>query len=250
MFTDIDLIKHHLLLADAHKLEKGLAKIGSKLVPVPNLVDRIWESRPHRPANKLMTLSIATAGKSHTEKIQQLRNELEKRGVAGCVVSGLDEVAWLFNLRGSDVHCNPVFFAYAVVTPTSVSLYLQPESVTNGVREHLGPDITIKPYDNIFDDLQELSSTMLSQGEKFLLGTRTNLAMAMRLGKKNVVEARSPVIDAKAIKNDAELSGMRQCHLRDAVAVINYFAWLEEKLASGASLDEADAADQLHLFRS
>lgn len=197
-----------------------------------------------------MTLLTETTGKTHTEKIQQLRKELEKRGVAGCVVSGLDEVAWLFNLRGSDVHCNPVFFAYAVVTPTSVNLYLQPESVTNLVREHLGPDIIIKPYDSIFDDLQELSSVVQSQGEKFLLGARTNLAMAMRLGKKNVIEARSPVIDAKAIKNDAELSGMRQCHLKDAVAVINYFAWLEEQLASGANLDEADAADQLHLFRS
>ncbi|KAF9212237.1 hypothetical protein BGZ59_007050 [Podila verticillata] len=234
---------------DAHKLEKELAKIGSKLVPVPNLVDQIWDNRPRRPANKLMTLSTETTGKTHMEKIQQLRQELEKRGVAGCVVSGLDEVAWLFNLRGSDVHCNPVFFAYAVITPTSVNLYLQPESVTSNVREHLGSDITIKPYDSIFDDLQDLSST-LPQGEKVLLGTRTNLAMAMRLGKKNVVEARSPVIDAKAIKNDAELSGMRQCHLRDAAAVINYFAWLEEKLASGDALDEADAADKLHLFRS
>lgn len=237
------------MLADAYKLEKELAKIGSKLVPVPNLVDQIWDNRPRRPANKLMTLSTETTGKTHTEKIQQLRQELEKRGVAGCVVSGLDEVAWLFNLRGSDVHCNPVFFAYAVVTPTSVNLYLQPESVTSNVREHLGPDITIKPYDSIFDDLQDLSSS-LPQGEKVLLGTRTNLAMSMRLGKKNVVEARSPVIDAKAIKNDAELSGMRQCHLRDAAAVINYFAWLEEKLASGDTLDEADAADKLHLFRS
>ncbi|KAG0090014.1 hypothetical protein BGZ93_009551 [Podila epicladia] len=235
---------------DARKLEKELAKIGSKLVPVPNLVDQIWESRPQRPANPLMILSTETTGKTHTEKIQQLRKELEKRGVAGCVVSGLDEVAWLFNLRGSDVHCNPVFFAYAVVTPTSVNLYLQPESVTNNVREHLGPDITIKPYGSIFDDLQELSSIVQSEGEKFLFGTRTNLAMAMRLGKKNVIEARSPVIDAKAIKNDAELSGMRKCHLKDAVAVINYFAWLEEQLASGANLDEADAADQLHLFRS
>ncbi|KAG0018511.1 hypothetical protein BGZ82_000415 [Podila clonocystis] len=203
---------------DARKLEKELAKIGSKLVPVPNLVDQIWENRPQRPANKLMTLSTETTGKTHMEKIQQLRKDLEKRGVAGFVVSGLDEVAWLFNLRGSDVHCNPVFFAYAVVTPTSVNLYLQTKSVTNNVREHLGPDITIKPYESIFGDLQDLSSIVQSQGEKFLFGTRTNLAMAMRLGKANVIEARSPVIDAKAIKNDVELSGMRQCHLKDAVA--------------------------------
>ncbi|KAG0332715.1 hypothetical protein BG004_001129 [Podila humilis] len=235
---------------DAHKLEKELSKVGSTLVPVPNLVDQIWDNRPQRPANTLMTLSIETTGKSHMEKIQQLRIDLNKRGVAGCVVSGLDEVAWLFNMRGSDVHCNPVFFAYAVITSDFVDLYLQPGSVTDSVREHVGPNVTIKPYDSIFNDLQTLSATLEQKGTKMLLGTRTNLEMAMRLGRNNIVETMSPVIDAKAIKNTAELDGMRKCHLRDAAAVISYFAWLEEKLASGADLDEADAADQLHLFRS
>ncbi|KAG0257126.1 hypothetical protein BG011_004147 [Mortierella polycephala] len=237
---------------DAAKLEKELSKVGSLLVPVPNLVDLIWKDRPSRPARKLLTLSTATTGRTHTEKLQQLREDLEKRDVAGFVVSGLDEIAWLFNMRGSDVHCNPVFFAYAVVTPTYVNLYLQEKSVSQEVKEHLGPDVTIKPYERIFEDLEALKDTLKnsSNDRKMLLGTRTNLAMAVALGKDNTIEARSPVTDFKAVKNEIELEGMRQCHLRDAAAVINYFAWLEDQLNKSVELDEADAAKQLQKFRS
>jgi len=228
-----------------------LAKVGSSLVPVShNLIDLIWEGRPARPASKLLTLSTKTTGRTHTEKIQQLRKDLEKKNVAGFVVSGLDEVAWLFNLRGSDVHCNPVFFSYAIVTPDYVNLYLQEKSVSSEVREHLGAEVTIKPYETVFDDLRALAAPLQANNQKFLLGARTNLAMAVALGKDNTTEARSPVTDAKAIKNDTELEGMRQCHLRDSAALINYFAWLEEQLANGVELDEADGAERLEKFRA
>ncbi|KAF9405245.1 hypothetical protein BGZ94_003674, partial [Podila epigama] len=235
---------------DALRLEKDLDKIGSKLVPVPNLVDRIWRCRPRRPANPLRILSTKTTGMTHTEKIVQLRKVLEQHDVAGFVVSGLDEIAWLFNIRGSDVHCNPVFFAYAIVTPSNVDLFLQPESVSENVREFLGPTVTIQAYDDFYDHLRRLSSTLQQEGKQMMLGSRTNLAMALCLGIKNTIEVRSPLIDAKAIKNNAELSGMRQCHLRDAAAMINYFAWLEDALGKGIVLDEVEAADQLHRFRS
>jgi len=184
------------------------------------------------------------------EKIKALRINLEKRGVTGCVVSGLDEIAWLFNMRGSDVHCNPVFFAYAVVTLDSVSLYLQDKAVSEAVRDHLGKDVLIKPYERLYDDLRDMSKELKKTNHKILLGTRTNLALANALEKENVVEARSPVIDAKAVKNRTELEGIRNCHLRDAAAVIHYFAWLEEQLKKGVHLDEADGAERLAKFRA
>ncbi|KAF9286694.1 hypothetical protein BGZ68_002647 [Mortierella alpina] len=235
---------------DANKLEMELAKVGSSLVPVPNLIDKIWDKRPLRPAHQLMTLTVATTGRSHSEKIQQLRRDLEKRGVLGCVVSGLDEVAWLFNLRGSDVHCNPVFFAYAIVTREKVLLYLQEKAASDEVRQHLGNDIIIRPYESVFEDLKTMSTMLAGKKQKMLLGARSNLALAVALGRENTLEARSPVIDAKAVKNEAELKGIRQCHLRDAAAVVNYFAWLEDRLSKGADVDEADGADQLQRFRA
>jgi Xaa-Pro aminopeptidase len=198
-----------------------------------------------------MTLTPATTGRTHLDKIQQLRKDLDLKGVTGCVVSGLDEIAWLFNMRGSDVHCNPVFFAYTIVTQDKVSLYLQEEAISDDVRAHLGPTVDIKPYETIFNDLRAQSGQLKANKEKWLLGSRTNLAMAVALGKGNTVEARSPVIDAKAIKNETELHGIRQCHLRDAAAVINYFAWLEDQLLNKMSvLDEADGAQCLQEFRA
>lgn len=236
--------------ADANKLETELSKVGSSLVPVPNLVDLIWNDRPSRPARPLLTLDTTAAGKSHTTKIQELRQDLARKGVAGCVISGLDEIAWLFNMRGSDVHCNPVFFAYAIITQESTRLYLQQQSVSKKVKDHLGSTVQIKPYETIYEDLKDLSGSLKGTGERILLGTKTNMALSTALGKDNVIETRSPVIDAKAIKNETELEGMRRCHLRDAAAVINYFAWLEEQLTKGVTLDEADGAERLQLFRA
>lgn len=231
--------------------------MGSSLVPVSNLVDMVWEQqhvnhpRPCRPVRPLMTLTTATTGRTHLDKIQQLRKDLALKGVTGCVVSGLDEIAWLFNMRGSDVHCNPVFFAYAIVTKDRVALYLQKEALSEEVRSHLGPTVEIKDYETIFEDLKTKAGELKAKKEKWLLGSRTNLAMAVALGKNNTVEARSPVIDAKAIKNETELFGIRQCHLRDAAAVINYFAWLEDQLLNKkAVLDEADGAQRLQEFRA
>ncbi|KAG0051334.1 hypothetical protein BGZ89_003595 [Linnemannia elongata] len=242
---------------DAVELESELAKVGSSLVPVSNLVDMVWEQqhvnhpRPCRPARPLMTLTTATTGRTHLDKIQQLRKDLALKGVTGCVVSGLDEIAWLFNMRGLDVHCNPVFFAYAIVTKDRVALYLQKEALSEEVRSHLGPTVEIKDYETIFEDLKTKAGELKAKKETWLLGSRTNLAMAVALGKNNTVEARSPVIDAKAIKNETELFGIRQCHLRDAAAVINYFAWLEDQLLNKkAVLDEADGAQRLQEFRA
>ncbi|KAG0277644.1 hypothetical protein BGZ96_002783, partial [Linnemannia gamsii] len=149
---------------DAYKLETDLAKVGSSLVPVANLIDLIWEDRPARPATKLMTLSTKTTGRTHTEKIQQLRKDLEKKGVAG------------FD-----------------------------KSTSAEVREHLGAEVVVKSYETVFDDLRALSVNLKANKQKFLLGARTNLAMAVALGKENTTETRSPVTDAKAIKNETEM---------------------------------------------
>ncbi|KAF9167479.1 hypothetical protein DFQ26_004432 [Actinomortierella ambigua] len=236
---------------DAAKLGTDLAAVGSSLVPLNvNLVDLAWGAeRPSRPANKLLTLTTKTTGRSHLDKIQQLRKDLEKRGVVGFVVSALDEIAWLFNLRGSDVHCNPVFMSYAIVTQDEVRLYLQDKSVTPDVREHLGETVAIKNYENLYDDLRALAPGLKASNKKFLVGSRTNLALALALDQENVIEARSPVTDAKAIKNEVEMEGIRQCHLRECAALINYYSWLEDQLAQGAQVDEVDGADQLQKFR-
>ncbi|KAL7656065.1 hypothetical protein ACMYSQ_005192 [Aspergillus niger] len=171
-------------------------------------------------------------------------------------IAMLDEIAWLFNLRGTDIPYNPVFFSYALITPTTVDLYVDEDKLTPEVKAHLGQDVVIKPYDSIFADAKALSEARKQDATgaapKFLLSNKASWALSLSLGgEEQVEEVRSPIADAKAIKNDVELAGMRSCHVRDGAALIEYFAWLENELINKkTTLDEVDAADKLEQIRS
>lgn len=152
---------------------------------------------------------------------------------------------------------NPVFFSYAVVTPTEATLYVDESKLTPEVKEHLGNKVTIKPYEAVFNDLTALSAEASeTKGDavekKFLTSNRASWALNKALGGEDRVdEIRSPIGDAKAVKNEVELEGMRQCHIRDGAALSEYFAWLEDQLiAKGATIDEVDAADKLESIRA
>ncbi|KIW75399.1 hypothetical protein Z517_10140 [Fonsecaea pedrosoi CBS 271.37] len=248
---------------DARKLSETLKKKShATLVGVSqNLVDKIWTDRPPRPAEKVIVLSDKYAGKPYEQKLDELRKELKKKKAVGMVVSMLDEVAWLLNLRGSDIPYNPVFFSYATVTPSSATLYIDSAKLDNEVREHLDGTVQIKPYDDLFGDLMGIAETAVNEIEangvakprssKLLLSNKSSWALYLGLGGEDKVEeSRSPLADAKAIKNSIELEGMRQCHIRDGAALIEYFAWLEAELQSGSWLDEVQAADKLEAIRA
>lgn len=156
---------------------------------------------------------------------------------------------------------NPVFFAYALITPTEAVLYVDDHKLSPEVKAHLGDHVTIKPYDSIFADSKALGQSAstkaaganpLEEPRKILLSTKASWALSLNLGGEELVdEARSPIADAKAIKNDVELEGMSACHIRDGAALTEYFAWLEDQLLNkGAKLDEVDGADKLEQIRS
>ncbi|CAO0802804.1 unnamed protein product [Mucor circinelloides] len=238
-------------VADAHDLKERLETVHSVLVPVErNLVDIAWgNQRPSAPHDKVFVHPVEFAGESHHDKLSKLVQHLKEKDQFGVIVSALDEIAWLFNLRGSDVDCNPVFYAYAVITQTQATLYINPEKLTAPVREHL-KGIELKPYDAIFDDLRQFKSTLTTCHQKFLIDGNTSLAIEEAVGSEFVVDERSFINDAKAIKNERELKGMRDCHIRDGAALVQYFAWLEKQLAAGKQLDEVEAADHLEKLRA
>ena len=230
-----------------------------------NLVDQVWAAgRPARPREPIKVLDVQFAGKRFEEKLDDLRKELKKRKRAGFVVATLDEIAWLFNVRGSDIPYNPVFFSYAIVTATSAALYVDEAQVDEALRAHLAGSVDIRPYEAVADDLAALalsvSEAEAAGGEaaegaeptKFLTSTKTSWALSRRFGgEKKLDEARSPVGDAKAIKNDTELEGMRASHVRDGAALTEYFAWLEEQLVTkGARVDEVEGAEKLREIRA
>ena len=161
-------------------------------------------------------------------------------------------------LTYNSIPYNPVFFSYTVVTPKTATLYVDSSKLSCDVRSHLGNAVIIRPYYAIFDDIKALSSESAQANEesappkKFLVSTKASWALNQSLGgEEKVEEARSPIGDAKAIKNEVELEGMRACHIRDGAALIEYFAWLEDQLVNkDAKIDEVNGADQLEAFRS
>lgn len=217
-----------------------------------NLVDAVWGAdRPARPNEKVNVHPLKYAGKNFNEKIEDLKKELEKKNSGGFVVSMLDEIAWLFNLRGNDIPYNPVFFSYAVITPCDTILYVDESKLSSQAIGQLG-SVTIRPYDAIFSELETLAAADETDSSKYLVSSKASWALSQALGGPDKVdEVRSPIGDAKAIKNAEELEGMRNCHVRDGAALSEFFAWLEDELINKKSkLDEVAAADKLEAIRS
>ena len=249
----------------AKKLSEQIRKAGgADLTPLEgNLVDIVWASeRPSRPQEPVQVLPDDLAGKSAHDKIEELRKELAKKNCPGFFVSMLDEVAWLFNLRGSDIPYNPIFFCYATITPSEAILYVDDAKMDAACKAQLNSNnIQCKPYNAFFPDTHALREEIAAKRQSasagsgpggFLISNKGSWALSRALGGEgSVEEIRSPIGDAKAIKNDTELRGMRNCHIRDGAALIEYFAWLEDQLVGKkATLDEAQAADKLEEIRS
>ncbi|KAI9361248.1 peptidase M24, structural domain-containing protein [Zopfochytrium polystomum] len=222
-----------ITVSAARTLSESLTKAGHALVPTPgNLVDKIWADRPAAPAGKAFLLPVRYAGKHAEEKIADLRKAIdEKKGVWGVLVSALDEIAWLFNLRGADIPYNPVFFAYALVAKSEVFLYVDEAKLDDSIKQELSRiNVTIRPYASVFSHLKELGEKYAN--EKLWIDSRCSLALQDSLGGEKLVEetTRSPIQSTKCIKNPVELEGFRNCHIRDASALCRFFAWLEHEL--------------------
>ncbi|KAI0526346.1 aminopeptidase-like protein [Xylaria bambusicola] len=247
----------------AQKLSEKIQKNGGKELEAvaENLVDLVWGSeRPSRPIEPVIILDQKFAGKDVKTKLEELRQELEKKKSLAFVISMLDEIAWLFNLRGNDIPYNPVFFSYAVVTPEQATLYIDSSKLSSECQASLEQNkVVIKPYQDIFSDVTALGQVAKAKKDeasqsrkKFLISNKASWALKRALGGDDFVEeARSPLADAKAIKNETELEGMRACHIRDGAALIEYFAWLEDQLVvQKATIDEVEAADKLEAYRA
>ncbi|KAK0452061.1 peptidase M24, structural domain-containing protein [Desarmillaria tabescens] len=214
---------------DASSLSKNLSPRKSTLVSLPqNLVDQIWTDRPVRTKNLIVHLEEKFSGESHESKLGRLRDELKKKECAAIILTALDEIAWLYNLRGSDIDFNPVFFAYAVVTMGNATLFVQGCAPA---------DVNVKSYEEFWTFLKEFKS----EG-KVLVTDKSSLAVAEAVGKDNYTLLPSPVSSLKSIKNATELEGFRQCHIRDGAALVKYFSWLEDQLNEGKKLSEWGAA--------
>lgn len=234
-----------LPLTESLKLQDQLRSKGAELIGQEhNLIDKIWSDRPSAPSNPVLVHPVKYAGSSSTEKLKTLRKFLKSKDADGIVISSLDEIAWLFNLRGSDVPFNPIFFAYATVTTSSSTLFIEADKLSQDVNSSLPEETEVKPYKAIFDSARTLGKS----ASKVLIGSKGSWALASALGS-NVESVRSPIGDAKSIKNDTEMAGMKECHIRDGAALIEYFYKLTQLAADNQEIDEVDAATILEDYR-
>ncbi|GFQ00200.1 probable xaa-pro aminopeptidase p [Phtheirospermum japonicum] len=263
----------------AKELEEAISIMNHELVYLydVNLVDEIWkDSRPKPPNRHIRLHDLKYAGVDVSSKLSSLRSELTYAGSSAIVITMLDEIAWLLNLRGSDVPHSPVMYAYLVVEIDEAKLFIDDAKVKSDVEHYLKTaGIELRPYESILSHIESLAAkgaclwldtssvsaaivnTYRSAYDKYFgtAGT-TNKNRSLPTGpdghscEPTAVYKSSPISLAKAVKNEAELEGMRNSHLRDAAALAQFWVWLEEEISNGVILTEVDVADKLLEFRS
>ena len=206
----------------------------------------IWKDRPSMPDAPAFIYDVKYAGKSCGEKVAAIRTELKKKGIFALFLSSLDEIAWTLNLRGSDVHCNPVIVSYLLVTQDEVVYFISPEKITQEVNEYLQEQqVSLRKYDEAESFLNSFT------GENILIDPKkTNYAIYSAINPAcKVVRGESPVTLLKANRNEQEIAGIHHAMQRDGVALVKFLKWLEASVLSGKET-ELSVDRKLHEFRA
>lgn len=224
---------------EVSSMERELASKGNITVRTDaDPMAELWTDRPVIPDNKVSLHPLEYSGESTSSKISRIRKQLADSGADGLLVTALDEIAWVLNLRGSDVHCNPVFVSYLLISPEKVVLYINNVKLLAEVKDYLTSEqIAVDAYEAVVDGLRSY------EGKSLLVDmSSTNYSLATAVPTEKLCEGVSPIASMKAIKNEAEQEGFRAAMLRDGVAVVKFLAWLKPAVEAGGqteiSLDE------------
>ena len=234
---------------EAHALRNALAENGIELVTMTeDIFDTLWEDRPSLPKTPVFILDDTRTGASCTEKIGRIQEAIAKNGSSAIILSALDEIAWTLNLRGSDVHCNPVFISYLLLSKEGYTLYILEDKITDEVRAYLkGHQVAIKTYSQLAEDLfafREKHEGVLQ------ISPLANEALYDLSSKyADTLIAPSPVALMKAVKNETEQAGFRKAMERDGVALVKFLRWLEEAVPAGNE-SEVSIDQKLYEFRA
>ena len=230
----------------ANRLENFCAENGFMLATNFYPVDEIWPDRPERPRSEAYVHSEDLAGETVDSKIDRTMQAVEQAGATSTFVASLDEIAWLFNLRGTDVAYTPVVIAFAYVSRRERVLFIDDCKLTPAVRAHLKAyDVRVRPYDDVerFLEKRAESEAVLIDPDR----VSDTLAQAIMCGK---VYAASPIVALKAIKNDVQIAGTRRAMERDGAALTRMMMWLESSVAAGEAVTELDVDNRLQSERA
>lgn len=223
-------------LIEANRIEMFCAQNGFMFAPDFRAAEAIWTDRPARPMNPAFVHDEALAGEDVDSKISRVVDALDAADADGLLITALDEIAWLLNLRGSDVDYTPVVIAFAYVSEDERVLFIDSEKVTSEVKDHLKKyGVKIKDYDDIEKFLGKISSTATVMVDPNRVSDA--LGQAMICSKTYMA---SPVIALKGVKNECQIAGFRQAMLYDGAAMVRMMMWLEQNVANGITEMDVD----------
>ena len=232
---------------ETQKLKSFLKEWRIKLTPIEkNLIDNIWQDQPPFPKNQIKPHPKKYAGRSIEEKLEMLRQQMKEEKVKAHILTTLDSIAWVFNIRGTDVEFNPVVIAYAIITPKKAMLFTDMEKIINTVQRHLGESVQVYNYDDFRKQLKQLTKSEL----KVWLDPDSVSYWIVDILKKDcdLFFKESPVTRLKALKNKTEITDAKAAHIRDGVAMVKFLHWLERTVPQGG-LTEISASQKLEEFR-
>lgn len=223
-------------LIEANRIEMFCAQNGFMFAPDFRAAEAIWTDRPARPMNPAFVHDEALAGEDVDSKISRVVDALDAADADGLLITALDEIAWLLNLRGSDVDYTPVVIAFAYVSEDERVLFIDSEKVTSEVKDHLKKyGVKIKDYDDIEKFLGKISSTATVMVDPNRVSDALGQAMIC-----NKTYMASPVIALKGVKNECQIAGFRQAMLYDGAAMVRMMMWLEKNVANGITEMDVD----------
>ena len=231
---------------EVEHLQKELKKSGICIKSIADPMQLLWTDRPAMPLAPAFVYDTKYAGMSFTEKLPAVRQAMEATGADSLLLSALDEIAWLLNIRGNDVHCNPVVVSYLLIEKDKVNYFVQPQKVTPELAEYFSANgISVHPYEEIGDYLNSFNAHSILMNP-----AKTNYAIysAIRPGCL-IINGASPVALLKAIRNKQEIAGIHAAMQRDGVALVKFLKWLDEAIPAGKET-EISVDKKLHTFRA
>ena len=233
-------------MLDARQLRKELANKQIELKNMADPMDSIWTDRPALPQAPACIYGTQYAGRTCREKLEDIRQEMKQAGTQALLLPALDEIAWTLNLRGSDVHCNPVVVSYLLIDEEEAHYFIELQKLTPEVKAYLEDNrVTCHAYTDLLPYLRQLKASTL-----LLTPGKTNQAVSEAVPEScRIVEGASPVALLKAVRNEQEITGLRKAMQRDGVALVKFLKWLEEAVPGGQET-EISVDRKLHELRA
>lgn len=230
---------------EAMNLTHKLNMKGLHLISDYDPFSKIWNDRPEIPTNPIFILPEKYAGEAAHKKITRICDAVEKNGAESLLVASLDTIAWIFNIRGNDVKCNPVAVSYAYISKEETVLFINPKKLTSEISDYLKAEgVTIAEYDKVFDYVSKLKTPVCLDANKVTFKLYNTIPDGCR-----IIDMPSPADLMKSIKNETEVQGIRNAMERDGVALVHFFMWLE-KAVPGGNVTEIMIPEKLVEYRS